>query len=167
MGAKLGSRLSDIERDLGKSRLERRMPDGVYRIGGCREYRKWTLAKGSLEICFDDNHRAVHMSFSASSPVAAYSDVLLLTDTFRTAGQKISASTTRRRTSAEEMVIQTISYSMPGGIEVDFGGSVREDTLTTPQEDWDDSMIVSTVTIAYISRFPFEPLSKKRTDELK
>ena|SRR5215472_7772640 len=152
MGAKLGSHLRDIEHDLGKGQLVQRIPDGASHISGCREYREWKLQKGRLEICLDDQQRAIDITFSASSPVAAYSDVVLLADTFKTATRRIPASASRERTAGEGMAVQSMKYLMPGGIKVDVLGSARDEG---PTDTWDDSMVVSTVTIAYLSRFPF------------
>jgi hypothetical protein len=167
LGVALGSNLSDIEQVLGKSRLTQRMPDGAYRISGCREYRTWSLSKGNLEICMDNEHRAISMTFLASSPLAAYGDVVLLTDTFGTATSKTPTSATKNRTNGEGMLVQSLSFQLPGKIKVNFEGSVREETRAGVGERWDDSMIIRSVTIAYISRFPFEkPKQQNQTQFL-
>ncbi len=143
MGAKLGSSLKDIERTLGKGRLTQRMVDGAYRISGCREYRTWKITAGSLEICFDDEGRAVRMTLSAMRPVSAYGNVVLCTDTFLTALAKLPSSAIRDRTSGEGMIVQTLTYQTAEGTTVRFAGTA----VAKHSEAWDDSITIRSVTI--------------------
>jgi hypothetical protein len=138
------------------------MPDGAYLSSGCRTYYQWSLTKGTLEICFDDGSRTVRMTFTATRPVTACCDVVLLTDTFKLLNTKLGAtSATPKRTTGEGLIVQTMTLRAQDGTEVVFGGSIRLDSLPleASMEEWDDSLIVKTVTVAYVSRLPFGPRS--------